>query len=236
MANEINNTTCWIPREIAFQHETHGSVSILLPEIDEVTLPNASPKLQENLAAAKKIIKYVNEKVPFSENFPLRSKELRELSKTDPNLFLERCNELIRDNAAWEATNTENTALGYVLRSAQIAEERRLGNCKSLASVGIKYAREQLSVESELYGINPGDHAFLLIGKFPDIAVCCPWSSAAYPGAEMAKRLRDYIDTQDADGTVYTLVRPFDFKTQKISRVPLDDLAYSSRIFKDSIQ
>lgn len=194
-----------------------GSVSYLTGGVRQCTLSIPSTKaLRQNLATARKIIDFLQKKIPFSANFIRRTPFWR--------------------NADATCAQTASIVLEEMLATSSYLGEKGVGNCGVLSRVGRQYAQEVLAKEdpdlqvdeAEIAG---GDHVFLVIHRTPkngvlnrgwgqNPVICDPWAGAYYPEEYIAEFLYDFIGYFNPQAELHTMVRRFNSQDQTIRIIP----------------
>jgi hypothetical protein len=203
----------------------YRSVKVLTGSVRPISLPDPSPQLEKNIRDAKKIILYVQEAIPFSENFTRRIPpppyryDLESLAESE-EMFRK---EIVKNR---KRSFLSSQPIEELLR---IAEETGMGNCSEMSLLGCKYARmwEIAAEPAILFG---GDHALIVIGRLkgsdpedyrtwgPDAVLCDPWSGSYYPASKAPEYLGDFVDMITAsDGKRYTQIEKFDPKRVTLS-------------------
>jgi hypothetical protein len=188
--------------------------------------------LLNNMRLANDIYNHVSDSILFSSNYPERSATVRGkegfFDTMALNIAIGDSVDLIRES--WKAQIEQEGVVDRferALRTAAIAEKFMVGNCGEMTCVGLKYAYEnQVPQRVEVFGIEGGDHVFLVIGRSiwsdpkdprtwgPSAVICDSWSETAsvYPASEFKERLMNYIsaDLNIENGRVVTQLEPFD--------------------------
>ncbi|WP_392538659.1 hypothetical protein [Legionella sp. 227] len=114
-----------------------------------------------------------------------------------------------------------------------------LGNCYEMALMALDYVLQHASpsVNAEVYEIEGGDHAFLVVGrkknshpKQPetwgeDAVICDPWSNEVYPASEYLAQTKNFYEVIH-NGDYSNCVEKFDNRRHKLSPIPWHNTEY----------
>lgn len=104
-----------------------------------------------------------------------------------------------------------------------------IGNCYELALMALDYMiREHPDINSEVYHIKGGDHAFLVIGRDinsdpirpetwgKDAYICDPWSDSVYPATDYLEKTKDFYAIERKDGRRENRTQDFDLSKHQM--------------------
>ncbi|ETO92365.1 Uncharacterised protein [Legionella longbeachae] len=124
--------------------------------------------------------------------------------------------------------NIETTITRFEKRIAD-CKKFSIGNCHELALMALDYMiRNQPNVHAEVYSIEGGDHAFLVIGRKIDsdpekpetwgdeAYICDPWSNHVYPAAEYLDKTKNFYYITTPDGRQINYIEDFDPSRHKM--------------------
>jgi hypothetical protein len=206
-----------------------GRIQVLTGMLESHPIPdNASQELRKNLAIAKKIIDYVHDVVPFSDNYHQRSKIFTSDCNLNDLLLYQKIVEK-SFNAFIEETKTEILCDGDLESEVKKILEYKVENCWGMSQVGHFFAKKYFPhIPIEVVAINAqeGNHAFLIVGcdtksnlsddeNCGDDVICDVWTGAYYPRSEIKKYLMDFVHAI-INETQYTVVRHFNPSTQSL--------------------
>jgi hypothetical protein len=201
-----------VPEELLIDHQYR----ILAGRAKEVIAEGLTEEGKANIAVAKKIIAYVGETVPFSYNYPCRSK-IYQFAQNQAEL------EAI-ENAVFDAVKVVQSVYPMGLHDCiDAAHMYRTGNCNEDAMVGYRYGTQLPNAPRiEIFHIEGGNHAFLVIGRkegslphdFENFGescmVCDTWSRAYFPATRAKDYLLDFKVARRWHQYIVTEVAPFD--------------------------
>jgi hypothetical protein len=115
--------------------------------------------------------------------------------------------DIIEDEAQRRVKKGEKPAFAYYNSIISVTSKYSLGNCNELAVQALDYIlRHAPDISAEVYKIEGGDHAFLVLNRDPSSAaedpntwgpnavICDPWTNEneVYPAKECFTRLKSY--------------------------------------------
>lgn len=109
-----------------------------------------------------------------------------------------------------------------------------IGNCYELALMALDYMiNDHPEVNAEVFRIEGGDHAFLVIGRqvnsdpsdpetWGDVAyICDPWSDKVYPAADYKSKLKNYYSEMVPESrSPINLIEDFNTEKHKLMPIP----------------
>lgn len=143
------------------------------------------------------------------------SQDLREASRDDAAFFL-----------------SIDSTIRFFEQSIANCKKFSIGNCHELALMALHYMiEEQPDINAEVYHIEGGDHAFLVVGRKIDsdphrpdtwgdeAYICDPWSNNVYPANEYLTKTKNFFQVPTADGAYTNHIEDFDPLRHKLSPV-----------------
>jgi hypothetical protein len=113
----------------------------------------------------------------------------------------------------------------------------KTGNCGELASLGLYYiAMNYPDVPAEMFHIEGGDHAFLILGRpinsnikdplsWTNAIVCDPFEKTFYPIEDYLSKMKNFVVTQVGDKQI-NVEEEFDIERHKLNKIESNDSAY----------
>lgn len=207
-----------------------NKITYLSGGVCEVPSTGGSEELKSHIQLAKKIIEYVDKTVPFSANYPQRSRIFR---LHDDIHFQSKMFKIINKGLTDLRKNLKSTG-SCLEKEDELAKEYKIGNCDELSIVGYQYGQSLQSNENqiEIFKILNGDHVFLVIGRDkrslvhdfskwgPSSVVCDVWTGACYPGTEIENHLLNYIGLIEIGNIHLTKVEKFNPNKHSLIKHP----------------
>jgi hypothetical protein len=124
---------------------------------------------------------------------------------------------------------------------AKIEKSKQLsiGNCQELALMAMHHVLiSQSKATAEVYHIEGGDHAFLVIGRKKeskphepetwgeDAYICDPWSNSVYPATEYLTKTKNFFSTRLPEGDYKNNIEDFNPSKHKLSPIPNQNKDY----------
>ena len=159
----------------------------LPPEVGSLELCN-------DIALSKRVVKYVQNTIPFSPNY-LRT------GACFPKAKKERLIDFLSEKKL--QIEEKKTAKEVV----DAAKRLRVGSCVEMSFIGFQYAKEN-QIPVELLSIANGNHVFLRIGT----VISDTWAGTTFPEEKKEQFLVDFKGFQKG----YTIVAPYDSSLQSI--------------------
>jgi hypothetical protein len=188
---------------------------------------NLSEQAQKHIVVAQQIIGYVQEVVPFSGNYLLRSRIYRLLSAHNQNREIEIRNIIIQ--AIFRVQKVTQKWSITVDEIDRATTDNKTGNCFELSVVGYKWGIQlPFAPTIELFWIEKGSHVFLVIGRNPatdpalykswnaDAMICDIWLAVYYPVSWIEQYLCSFEQNGFDKNRQTTYVSHFDPKYQNL--------------------